>query len=255
MEKSKIVELTSVLSEHPLYQNLESLADLQFFMENHVYAVFDFMSLTKGIQNHFAPINTIWTPPKKPELARFINEVILGEESDQLPDGRFMSHFEMYLLAMEEVGANTTPVRKFVEYISHGEIAKAFEEACPFPAAKRFTKSTLGKIGDWEIHQLVASFCYGREKVIPKMFQSLADKCGLTEENCPLFFFYLNRHIELDGDEHGPLADKMLEAVTLSDKNLEDQAIEAAIWSLERRIEFWNELNTSLTDQKQALHD
>ena len=255
MEKSKIKELSSALSEHPLYNNLKSLADLQFFMENHVYAVFDFMSLTKGIQNHFAPVSPIWTPPKNPELARFINEVILGEESDQLPDGRFMSHFEMYLLAMEEVGANTEEIRKFVEYISCGEIAKAFEEACPYPAAKTFTKSTLGKLGDWEIHQLVASFCYGREKVIPLMFQSLADRCGLTKEACPLFFFYLNRHIELDGDEHGPLADKMLEAVTFSDKLLEEQAREAAILSLERRIEFWDNVDDSLRKQNQALHD
>ena len=245
-----IIEKQKVLENHRLYGELRTIQDLRLFMQNHVYAVLDFMSLTKRIQNHFAPADEIWTPPKHPDLARFINEVVLGEESDQLPDGRFFSHYEMYLIAMEEVGADTSEVKKFVECLKQGELLKGLNDHCLYKPARNFSAQTYQQVVEWDIHQIVAAFCHGREKIIPLMFMSLAERCGLKKVDCPTFYFYLERHIELDGDEHGPLADKLLSAVVGDDEIKKAQAIHAAQFCLDQRIRFWDEMSELLNEQR-----
>ena len=245
-----ITQKQKELENHHLYSDLKSIRDLRLFMENHVYAVLDFMSITKRIQNYFATSEGLWTPPRDPLLARFINEVVLGEESDQLPDGRYMSHYEMYLIAMEEVGADTTEVRKFVQCLERNEIAEALRLHCKFKPARNFSSETYRQVIEWDMHQIVASFCHGREKVIPLMFLNLAQKCGIKKSDCPTFYFYLERHIELDGDEHGPLADKLLAAVVGEDEIKKAQALQAAQYCLDQRIKFWDEMSELLHEQR-----
>lgn len=238
------------LANHKLYGQIKTLGELRLFMENHVYAVLDFMSLTKHIQHHFAPTEPPWVPPKHPELVRFINEVVLGEESDRLPDGRHLSHFEMYLLAMKEIGANTQAVQSFVDCLRNGHLARALNEYCPHPPARDFTKQTYQQVFEWDIHKIVAAFCHGREKVIPLMFLNLAEKCGIKKSSSPMFFYYLERHIELDGDEHGPMADKLLQAVVGESESRYKEAMEAADKCLDQRLQFWDGLSDQIYEQR-----
>ena len=77
-----------------------------------MYAVWDFMSLLKYLQNALAPAKVPWVPPAFPEAARLINEIVLDEETDTMTTcqsklGEPMSHFELYLTAMEEIRADT----------------------------------------------------------------------------------------------------------------------------------------------------
>jgi len=68
-------------------------------MEHHIYAVWDFMSLLKALQAAVAPAQSPWMPSSRPELRRFINEIVLGEECDEYNVAgmrRFISHFELY---------------------------------------------------------------------------------------------------------------------------------------------------------------
>lgn len=229
------------LAHHPLYESIKTHQQLKFFMENHVFAVFDFMSLTKAIQAKFAPVDQYWKVPQHPLMARFVNEVVLAEESDELPDGTFLSHFELYLKAMEEVGCDMHRIHSFLNLFQGENYAVALERA-PL-AARKFSLKTFDQVSTWQNHQIVASFCFGREKVIPLMFQKLIDELKIE---APMFKYYLQRHIDVDGDEHGPIALKMLELVCGNSTTKWQQAYLAADESIQQRIDFWSELQSQL---------
>jgi Protein of unknown function (DUF3050) len=99
---------------------------------------------------------------------------------------------------------------------------------------------------------VIASFFYGREDVIPRMFSSLLERWGIGAEQAPLFVYYLKRHIEVDSDQHGPAAQAILAAATGGDSLRGLQVLNAAAQSIEARIRLWDGLLTSLNRQKQA---
>jgi hypothetical protein len=252
-----LAEITPKLQElenHFIYSKINSLNTLKLFMDRHAFAVFDFMSLTKSIQSEFSPINKVWSPPKDKEMSRFINEIVLAEESDLAPDNTFMSHFEMYCKAMDEIGANSSVVKDFVEMAQiKGPTIAAKKLNIP-NSAQHFMWDTFDLIENGEIHEIAASFCFGREKVIPLMFQSLLDKMDISEKQAPLFYYYLNRHIEIDSDSHGPLALKMLSVLCGEDAKKWEEVKLAAIKAIESRIKFWDDLSEEIDLFLQSTH-
>lgn len=248
----KLSEQQQSLQDHRVFGLLKTVEDLQLFMSWHVFAVWDFMSLVKRLQRELTVVTTPWVPSPYPQSARLINEIVLGEESDDAPGGRNLSHYELYLEAMDEVGADTSTVSQFVSAITSGEApADALKSNDIHPAIQQFVTQTLETAQHGKIVEVMGNFFFGREDIIPRMFQSLLERWHLTREQAPVFIFYLERHIELDSDEHGPAALKMLEAFTDSDDSLMqlEKAAEAAIKS---RLLFWDALADELTFQQQT---
>lgn len=243
--KSSIAPQVSQLQNHFLYKKIDSLEKLRFFMERHVYAVFDFMSLAKALQNEFAPVSTVWLPPKDPKLARFVNEIILAEESDECA-GRTFSHFEMYIEAMNEIGANSDLAMNFISEVREYGVDRALEDSEIPKASVEFSKYTFNLVRNSSIHEIASAFCFGREKVIPIMFQSILDKMNIKEKDAPMFHLYLNRHIEIDGDSHGPLALKIIENLCGSNTKRWEEAKQSAIMALDNRLKFWDALATQI---------
>ena len=123
--------LAERLAAHPLYDALRSLADLRVFMEHHVFAVWDFVSLIKAVQASIAPSRYPWAPPENPRLVRFINQLVLEEESDialgSEPGNAYCSHFTSYCRAMREIGADTDTIERFVARVRSRGLADALQ--------------------------------------------------------------------------------------------------------------------------------
>lgn len=240
--QSDIIDaLKSQLNEHPVYKAVETIEDLRCFMEHHVFSVWDFMSLVKYLQAVIAPSRSPWVPPSELDLCRFINELVLEEEADEMPDGKsFLSHFEIYLLAMEEIGADTSRIRRFVDTVK----SRGIEEALCLPdipeASRAFTTTTFGFISENGPHKAAAALALGREHIIPVMFKGILKNMRISKKQAPMFHYYLERHIHLDEGFHGPLSLRLLNKLCEEDTQRVEEAADAAKLAVTARIAFWD---------------
>ena len=239
------------LNLHPIYASLHNVEDIRCFMSHHVYSVWDFMSLAKYLQYKIAPAGSPWFPIGHPLVRRFINEIILEEESDEgLPDAdgnkTYCSHFELYCQAMQEIGANTATPLAFVALAQRQGINTALTQNIAPAPARRFMETTFGFIDTKKPHVVAAAFALGREHIIPGMFRLLLSKMEIGESAAPAFHYYLERHIHLDEGSHGPLSLLMLNELCGGDKTKIEEAEQAAHQAIEARIEFWNGVQEAL---------
>ena len=230
------------LVDHEVYSAINSIEHVRTFMETHVFAVWDFMCLLKALQRVVTCVETPWVPRGDPETRRLINEIVLGEESDQTPGRLCCSHFELYLMAMSEAGANTQPIRTFIEKLNAGHLVQvALEQSRAPKGAAEFVLNTMDIVHTGKPHCVAAAFALGREEVIPAMFKEIMAKVRLEGRmDLDSFDFYLERHIQLDGDEHSILASKMLANLCGDHTTRWKEAIEIAISSLQSRYLLWD---------------
>ncbi|MBE8594137.1 DUF3050 domain-containing protein [Pseudomonas sp. MAFF 301449] len=235
------------LYSHPLFAEITSLRKLQHFMEGHVFAVWDFMTLTKRLQQDLTCTHLPWLPPCDPQAARLINEIVLSEESDTHPRGGHCSHFELYLEAMAEVGASTSTINRFVALLRQGATADmALHDVAPPAGVARFVRATLCVAVNAPTHCVAAAFLHGRERVIPAMFERILQADASILHQAPTLCGYLKRHIELDTQDHGPAAEQLLERLLSADPAYAQQARDTALAAMQSRIDFWDELRVSL---------
>lgn len=234
------------LVAHPIYQSLDSVQSVRLFMENHVFAVWDFMSLLKSIQNKVTCTSIPWKPsPYSADVVRMINEIVLGEESDLDPEGLPCSHFELYLRAMEEVGANTAPIKDFLGTMDTTLIPKS---------VRPFVEFNLDLALNGRVEEVIAAFFYGREKLLPNVFESILSVLESANIHCPTLIYYFKRHIELDGDSHGPLAEKCLSEVCGNDEAKKLRAQYSGVQSLRMRESLWDNTLKELKSFSQPLY-
>ena len=234
------------LLAHPIYRVVDTLPRLRRFMGSHVFAVWDFMCLAKRLQRDLTSLDVLWRPPAHPSLARFINSVILGEESDVDPDGHAQSHMELYLSAMDEVGAPTAPARRFLSMIADGaDVAVALAAAGAPPAARSFVAHTLRTVEHGTTIEVLSSFLFGREDLIPDMFSRLLPQWAEVR-SARGFAYYVERHIELDGDDHGPAGQRALVEVCGDNDDMWRAAGRAAQSAITARIALWDGVHADL---------
>lgn len=237
--RAEIEPARKALLDHPLYRAVDTLPRLRVFMATHVFAVWDFMCLAKRLQRDLTSMDPLWRPPAMPEMARFINGVILGEESDDGPDGEAVSHYELYVGAMEEVGAPTETIRRFVGLLREGvEVGAALDTAAP-ATARAFVGRTLAAALDGDTVEVLAAFSFGREDLIPDMFARLLPRWEASR-TAKKFAYYVKRHIELDGDAHGPAARRALIELAGTDAAAWRAARRAAEDAIAARLALWD---------------
>ena len=235
-------EYRSVLVNHSLYNKINSIEAIQRFMETHVFAVWDFMSLLKRLQLELTCTSTPWIPVGNPITRRLINEIVFGEESDVDQNGQALSHFELYLRAMEDIGADTRSINSYIKQLKQGESwEKALVNSGASQAVIQFVHNTMDFVEHAPIHVVAGVFTYGREDLIPDMFISIVRE--LSEKGhsgAQTLVYYLERHIEIDGDEHGPMALQMIEELCEGDNTKKQESVHAAKQALESRVQLWD---------------
>lgn len=245
VESSNLEAQRRALLEHPLHAALTSPDRLRAFCEHHVYCVWDFMCLLKSLQRELTCVDVYWTPPQHPEAARLINEIVLGEETDEIEPGRVLSHFAWYLEAMEEIGADTKPIRALTAAVASGVSPQVALEVTDVPdASRRFVLQTLRCLAQ-PLAVRLAVFFFGRENLIPALFLPLVESLAREGLPCTKLMAYLKRHIAVDGESHGPMAQKLLRDLIGDDAKAAQAAFAAASLALRVRQTLWDEIHAS----------
>ena len=245
-----IQEEQSVLLQHPLYQKIRSIADLRKFTEVHVYAVWDFMSLLKALQNRLTCVQTPWYPSMQTNTRYLINEIVLAEESDEWIDGRRLSHYEMYIDAMSHIGADTKEIQYLLDQVKAGiSIVAAIDTMEMDNRIKDFLQFTFRTIANGKIHEIASAFTFGREDLIPDMFSSILSELQqhFPDVDMRPLVYYFQRHIELDADEHGPLAMQMILELAGEDENKWQEIKLTAKEALRKRIHLWDAISDMIS--------
>jgi len=234
------IEPTRVtIVKHPIYHQLHTLAEVNTFTENHVFAVWDFMSLLKSLQRELTCVEVPWVPRGSSESRRLINDIVLVEESDELGAG-FTSHFELYVDGMAQAGANIKPINDFLDRIRGGQsVREAITDDSIPPAAAAFVSATWDFIENAPLHCQAAAFAFGREDLIPEMFDQVI-KIDDQGGRLATFRDYLARHIEVDGEEHTPMAMAMLADLCGDDPVKWQECEQAILTALRARHALWD---------------
>jgi hypothetical protein len=244
------------LLDHPLYTDVHSVGDLRLFMEDHIFAVWDFMSLLKRLQRDMTCTSVPWLPANNARAARLINDIVIGEETDVDPDGFYVSHLELYLRAMKDVGASTVQFDTFCTTVRAGlPIEVALTRIGVALHVHAFVGHTMALANTGTTEEVLAAFFYGREDIIPGMFQRLLTTLNgakLGNQELRHFIYYIDRHIELDGDSHGPKGRELLAEFVGNSPNKEERAMRAARSSIEARIALWDGTLSKLRHSRKA---
>ena len=247
-----IEPLRQEIINHKVYSEIKTIDDLMVFMEYHVYAVWDFMSLLKTLQGNLTCTTVPWFPKGSAETRHLINEIVVGEESDVDNNGIRKSHFELYLDAMQQCGADTSNILTFIETLKNtNDFNAAFTSSKTPKEAKDFVDFTFKIIDSNKDYLQAAIFTFGREDLIPNMFISIVNDIHKNFPNSiSTFKYYLERHIEVDGDHHSHLALQMTERLCGTDEQFWEEALQATVESLKKRIDLWDGAYRQIMNRK-----
>lgn len=250
--KDRIEPIRQEIIHHKVYSAIKGIEDLKVFMQYHVYAVWDFMSLLKALQNNLTCTSIPWFPKGSADTRYLINEIVVGEESDIDINGVRKSHFELYLDAMKQCGADTSPIEGFLDELkATGDFQSAFKKSNTPDEAASFVNFTFDVINSHKDYLQSAIFTFGREDLIPGMFISIVNDIHSNfPDSVSVFKYYLERHIEVDGDHHSHLALQMTSNLCSDNEALWREVEEATIASLQKRIQLWDGVYDKIMSKK-----
>ena len=249
---NSILDYRKELLNHSLYSKIKTIDDLRNFVQIHVFAVWDFMSLLKSLQLQLTCTNTPWLPNKNSKTAYLINEIVLAEETDINQVGERKSHYELYLEAIKSFGADTNDIDLFLSKLKNEDIFSAINSSNTPIEVKEFLEFTFKIIKEGKPHKVAAAFTFGRENLIPSMFTAILKNFqkNFPEQDISKLIYYFERHIELDEDEHGPMALEMVTELAENDPEKWQEIEEVSIEALKKRIGLWNSIESIIVNKK-----
>lgn len=245
--------LRQQIINHKVYSAISDIDDLKVFMQHHIFAVWDFMSLLKTLQNNLTCTKVPWFPHGSPDTRHLINEIVVGEESDLDNFGNRKSHFELYIDAMQQCGADTFQIDKFIKTLKESnDLNLSFIASDTPQEARDFVNFTFKIIKSNKDYLQSAIFTFGREDLIPNMFLSIINDLNKNfPDSISIFKYYLERHIEIDGDHHSQLALQMTSNLCGTNENFWKEAEQVIVESLQKRIDLWDGAYRQIIANKQ----
>jgi hypothetical protein len=236
------------LTTHQLYSKIKTIKDLRKFTEYHVFAVWDFMSLLKSLQNNLTCTSIPWLPNKNSQVAYLINEIVLAEETDLNQFGNRKSHYELYIDAIKCFGAKTNLIENFILNIKNNNIFEAINTSDLPLEIKDFMTFNFKIIEEGKSHKIAAAFTFGRENLIPNMFTKILNSLqkNFPSQDISQLIYYFERHIELDEDKHSPMALQMIIELAENIPNKWKEIEEVSIQSLKKRITLWDAIENNI---------
>ena len=156
----------------------------------------------------------------------------------------------MYLDAMDQIGAEKEDIEIFIIDIKSGKkINPTIHGLSIDHAVKDFLQFSFEIINTEKSHQIASAFTYGREDIIPDMFISILKELDPENNRYSKLKYYLDRHIEIDGNLHGPLAQKMLVELCNDNQNKWDEVYTVAKNCLQYRIKLWDSILKQIEKQ------
>jgi len=240
--KINIQPARQALLSHSVYSKINDFEGVKHFAKYHVFAVWDFMSLLKSLQIGLTCTSLPWLPVGSANTRFLINEIVTGEESDVDELGNRISHFELYLSAMRQMGADTSKIEKLLSLTNTGiSIFDCIDQVDIPIQVKAFLKYTFEIAMHAPLHVKAAVFTFGREDLIPDMFTQILNKIYADHPNkVSIFKYYIERHIEVDGGHHSELAIQMVSELCGDNKAKWEEATKAAVESLKIRSYLWD---------------
>lgn len=243
--RTEIEPLRQQLLTHQVYKNISSIEDLKIFLEHHVFAVWDFMSLLKSLQNELTCVQVPWIPKGNPLTRRLINEIVLGEETDQDEEGNAKSHFELYIEAMNDCNADISNISYLISLLREWKsVRTALSQIDIATSIKEFVSFSFDVIETKKAHKIAVVFTFGREDLIPDMFTSILrdmkSKSTHDAQSIKKLVYYFDRHIELDGDHHSHMSIQMIKELCGDDETKWNDALEMSKIALQKRIDLWD---------------
>lgn len=253
--QARIAPLKQAIVNHKVYNAITDLEDVKHFMEHHIYAVWDFMSLLKSLQNALTCTQVPWMPKGDANTRYLINEIVLGEEADVDLNGARRSHFELYLDAMDQCGASRHAINAFIKTLrTSGNLEEALNLNDVPAGARKFMAHTFNIVNCGKPHVQSAVFTFGREDLIPDMFLSIIQELHAKFPNeIAVFKYYIERHIEVDGGHHSDLALQMTANLCGEDPIFWQEAETAVVQSLQQRIALWDGVYEAITAAKHEV--
>ena len=231
------------LQNHKIYFSIKNIDHLNIFMSNHVFAVWDFMSILKSLQSQLTCVKIPWTPSGNGTPARLIHEIVTEEETDLAPHGQYMSHFEMYCNAMRQAGADINPIHQFLKNLETSNISESLLKSNAPKAASNFVNETFNILNNAKLHEVASVFTFGREEIIPDMFRKIVREIEISKHGRLKYLtYYLDRHIGLDESEHTPNALRMVKELCENNEKKWNESIVSAKACMVARIRFWDEI-------------
>ena len=172
---------------------------------------------------------------------RLINEIVLGEETDGIRPGVFVSHYDLYLAAME---GWMRIFGRFGVLSDPSATGLSAERALnPLPISdttKNFVLTTLS-LAEGAPHQVATAFLMRREAIIPSMFEQILSHQNTTEDfSYEWLVYYLDRHNELDAEEHGSMVAELLRVLCGDDAQRWRETLEIPRQAIEVRVQLWS---------------
>jgi hypothetical protein len=240
--ESKLNHLVDQLLHHPVYPCINSLETLRLFMESHVYAVWDFMSLTHALRRQLSSPGKLWTPGASPRHLRMIYTILLDEETDiwEELDGKrrvVLSHFELYLKAMDEVHANREGMDALLDTVQStgGNYFDPSAVTELHRGVASFLDYHLELVKEADLARIAGAFYFGREAILPDLFERVIAQPWFQKNKAPLFVTYCQHHVHLDGDVHGGMAEELFEYACAGDSEKRHAGLLAGIATLKAR--------------------